>query len=87
MVNQYVANLNRYYQIAIDIGTKDTLLGSNQQLHAALTRLRVPHYYEEYDGDHSNKVRERVERNVLPFFSRNLVAPSNPTSPSPDADR
>jgi hypothetical protein len=26
-------------------------------------------------------VRERIERNVLPFFSKNLVAPANPTSP------
>jgi hypothetical protein len=27
-------------------------------------------------------VRERIERNVLPFFARNLFAPLNPTSPS-----
>jgi len=47
----------------------------------ALTKLRVPHYYEEYDGDHTNKVRERIEQNVLPFFARNLVAPANPTNP------
>ena len=46
-----------------------------------MTKLRIPHYYEEYDGDHTNKVRERIERNVLPFFARNLVAPANPTNP------
>jgi hypothetical protein len=48
-----------------------------------MTRLRIPHHYEEYDGDHTNKVRERIERNVLPFFSKNLAAPANPTSPLP----
>ena len=37
--------------------------------------------YEEYEGDHTNKVGERIERNVLVFFSKNLASPSNPTSP------
>ena len=81
MLEQHVANLDKYYAIGIEIGTKDTLIGSNQQLHAAMTKLRIPHYYEEYDGDHTNKVRERIERNVLPFFARNLAAPPNPTNP------
>jgi S-formylglutathione hydrolase len=81
MLEQYAANLRKYYAVAIDIGTSDTLLVSNRQLHEALTRLRVPHAYEEYDGDHTNRIRERIEKNLLPFFSKNLVAPANPTSP------
>ena len=83
MVPQHVAALHEYYAVAIDIGLQDTLLGANQQLHQALTRLHVPHAYEEYEGDHTNKVRERIERNVLPFFSKNLASPNNPTSPRP----
>ena len=83
MLEQYASNLKKYYAVAIEIGTSDTLLASNRQLHEALTRLRVPHAYEEYDGDHTNRVRERIERNVLPFFSKDLVAPANPTSPAP----
>ena len=35
-----------------------------QQLHEALTRLHVPHSFEEYDGDHTNKVRERIENHA-----------------------
>ena len=54
------------------------MIGSNQRMHDALTRLRIPHYYEEYDGDHTNKVRERVERNLLPFFAKNLVSSGQP---------
>jgi enterochelin esterase-like enzyme len=83
MIGQYVEHLQRYYAIAVDIGTSDPLLASTRQLHEAMTRLRIPHYYEEYEGDHVNRVRERIERNVLPFFSMNLVAPANPTSPLP----
>jgi S-formylglutathione hydrolase len=82
-LEQHVEALKQYYAIGIEIGTMDPLLRSNQQLHAALTKLRIPHSYDEYEGDHTNKVRERIERNVLPFFSKNLVAPANPTSPLP----
>src|SRR5688572_2056040 len=81
MLAQHVAGLTAQYQISIDIGTKDTLLASNQQLHEALQRLRIPHEYQQYDGDHTSGVRERIERNVLPFFSKNLAAPANPSSP------
>jgi enterochelin esterase-like enzyme len=82
MLDHYVPALKSYYAIAIDIGTKDNLIASNKQLHEAMTRLTIPHSYDEYDGDHTNMVRERIERNVLPFFSKNLVSPANPTSPS-----
>ncbi len=83
MVEQYATALNRYYAIAIDVGTMDPLYAANRQLHDTLTRLHVPHSFEEYDGDHTNKVRERIERNVIPFFSKNLASPVNPTSPTP----
>ena len=85
-VRQYTDNLRKYFQIGIEVGTKDTLVNSNRQLDKLLTDLKVPHRYEEYDGNHTDHVRERVDRNVLPFFARNLQAPSNPTSPSPPAD-
>jgi enterochelin esterase-like enzyme len=83
LIDQHASNLMKYYAISIDIGTKDSLLASNKRLHEAMTRLYITHYYEEYDGDHTNKVRQRIERNVLPFFAKNLVSPVNPTSPTP----
>ena len=82
MLDRHLPALMRYYAVAMDIGTSDGLVGANRQVHDALTRLRVPHYYEEYDGDHTNRIRERVERNLLPFFSKNLVSPVNPTPPT-----
>jgi S-formylglutathione hydrolase len=81
MLEQYASNLNKLYALAIDIGTKDGFLAANRQLHAEMTRLRIPHSYEEYDGDHTNRMAERVERNLLPFFSKVLASPANPTSP------
>src|SRR5690348_15138763 len=86
MIEGHAADLKKYYEIGVEVGTKDTLVASNRQLHAIMTRLQIPHRYEEYDGDHTNHVRERIDRNVLPFFAHYLASPANPTSPSPGAD-
>jgi S-formylglutathione hydrolase len=72
MVGQYIPNLKMYHAIAMEVGTKDGLLASNKELEQAFTRFGVEHTYQEYDGDHTNKVFERIEQNVLPFFSKNL---------------
>jgi len=73
------ANLQRYYALAVDTGAREAQqLASNRQLHDAMARLRIPHYYEEYDGEPTG----RIDTRLLPFFSRNLAAPANPTSPA-----
>jgi enterochelin esterase-like enzyme len=84
---KYAANLDAYYAISIDVGVADPSLPSTRQLHAAMTKLRIPHAYEEYDGSRANRIRERIEWSTLPFFARNLASPANLTSPSPSADR
>jgi enterochelin esterase-like enzyme len=50
MLEQYESNLKNYYGIAIDIGTKDPFLSPNQHLHDAMTRLRIPHHYQEFEN-------------------------------------
>jgi len=37
-----------------------------------LTSFGVAHGYDEYEGDHTNRVFERIEKNALPFFSKQL---------------
>ena len=86
-LDKYASNLNAYYAIAIDVGAADPDLDANRTLHAALTKLRIAHTFEEYDGGRTDRLRERVEQNMLPFFARNLASPANLTSPSPAADR
>jgi enterochelin esterase-like enzyme len=81
LVEANEANLKKLYGISIDIGTKAPSLAENQQLHQALMRLQIPHHYQEYDGGSPNQPGERLEANLLPFFSKNLAAPANPTSP------
>lgn len=73
MVPQYVPQLRSYGALALDVGLKDTLLQSNQELDAELTLLGVPHQFATYDGNHVDRITERVETLVLPFFSQHLA--------------
>jgi hypothetical protein len=82
MIDGAAPNLQRFYGIAINVGTADPALAMNRRLHDAMTRSRIPHYYEEFDGTLVDRSSERIETRVLPFFSRNLTAPANPTSPA-----
>jgi len=71
-VDQYVPSLRSMRAVALDVGDRDPFVTTNRQLADALTRLDVSHTIEVYDGDHGNRVRERFEAHVLPFFSRQL---------------
>ncbi len=72
MIDQYVPQLRTFKAIGIEVGTQDGLIGDNQQISDVLTSYGIKHVYETYDGDHTNKVAERYETRVLPFFSREL---------------
>ena len=72
MVDQYVPSLRLYRAIALDVGNADPLGADNLRLDAALTRLRVEHSFEQYEGDHGNRVRERFATKLLPFFATHL---------------
>jgi enterochelin esterase-like enzyme len=80
-VDDGAANLRRYYMSALTIGTGDAALAMNRRLHESMLRLKIAHYYEEFDGAYAANVSERIATRVLPFFSRNLTASANPTSP------
>lgn len=73
MVDEYVPNLKRYRAVMLDVGLQDGLAASNKQMDEELTHLGVPHRFETYEGDHTNRVKDRFENNVLPFFSQNLT--------------
>jgi S-formylglutathione hydrolase len=71
-IDQYVRNLRQLRAIGIDVGTEDRLLPGSKALSEVLTAYKIPHQYETYDGDHVNRVAERLETRVFRFFSENL---------------
>lgn len=76
MLPQYVYNLERLRSIALDVGTKDTLLRSVEELDHQLTAFGVKHSFETYEGTHISGIQMRLEQKVMPFFSKNLLFPS-----------
>jgi enterochelin esterase-like enzyme len=72
-VHQYVPNLRRYAAIAVDVGDKDGLVRDARALHDILDGYGIANSFQVYDGDHVNRVAERFQGYVLPFFSRRLV--------------
>ena len=65
--------LRSFKAIGIEVGTQDGLIRDNKQISDVLTSYGIKHVYETYEGDHVNKVAERYETRVLPFFSRELA--------------
>lgn len=72
MLGQYTHNLRRYTAIQFDVGLQDGLLTQNQSLDAAMTEAGIPHTLVTYEGDHNNRISERIETAVMPFFSEYL---------------
>jgi S-formylglutathione hydrolase FrmB len=72
MLDQYMPNLREYKAIALDIGRQDPLIMDNRMFVQRLIRYNVLHTFETYDGDHNNRVGQRLEEHVLPFFSKHL---------------
>jgi S-formylglutathione hydrolase FrmB len=72
MIDQYVTNLKKYGAIMGEVGTQDGLAAANRQMDQIFTNFGISHTFETYDGDHTNRVVERIEHKVLPFFSKNL---------------
>lgn len=72
MLPQYLPALESLEAIAIDIGDEDFLLEGNRAFMAELDRFGVEYRFELYEGDHGNRIRERIRTKVLPFFADHL---------------
>ena len=76
MVGENKENLLKLRGIFIDYGQKEEFSHiriSSQQFSKALSERAIPHVFEIYEGgDHGNKIRQRVEMRLLPFFSEKL---------------
>lgn len=71
-VAQYVPALKSMRAIAMDVGDKDFLLDDNKLMDGELTRFGIVHSFMLYDGDHANRIPQRVREFVLPFFAEHL---------------
>jgi enterochelin esterase-like enzyme len=73
IIDQFISNLRQYKAIGMDAGTADQpIAGMVEKLDKILNDYAIGHVYETYEGNHINRIAERLERKVLPFFAENL---------------
>lgn len=72
MVPQYLPALRSLTAIGLDTGDKDFVRADDEAMHAELLKFGIKHYWALYEGDHGNRVSDRLEKVVFPFFARNL---------------
>ncbi len=79
MAKKYKTNLLKLKAIKFDCGDQEDvkLIEINSRLLSQeLSRLNVPHQFEQYNGDHRNRLWQlngRIYNEVLPFVFDNLV--------------
>jgi len=74
-IDQHVYNIKKLKAIAFDAGSEDkSIAASIQVLDQVLNNYGIKHIYEEYNGNHINRVAERIETKVLAFFATNLAS-------------
>ena len=72
MLDEYSENLKVLKAICFESGTDDDANIGCSNFSQALTSLNIDHLFESYTGNHLDKIPERMETKVFPFFSENL---------------
>ena len=72
MVASHVGALQSFDAIGSDVGTKDGLIRDDTLIHEELARLGIEHVWQTYEGTHTDKIAQRFDEVVLPFFAEHL---------------
>jgi S-formylglutathione hydrolase FrmB len=72
-LERYRDNLMKLRGIVLDVGERDEfthIRRATAMVSAGMSEREIPHTFEIYkDGDHGNKIRERFNLKVMPFFT------------------
>ncbi|HEU4651481.1 MAG TPA: alpha/beta hydrolase-fold protein, partial [Croceibacterium sp.] len=72
MVASHLAALRSFDAIGSDVGTKDGLIRDDTLIHEELDKFGIAHRWETYEGTHTDKIGQRFDEVVLPFFAEHL---------------
>lgn len=78
MTERYKENLLKLKAIKFDSGNEDDsrfIIENNRSLAKKLDALKIPHQFQEYNGDHNNKLwglSGRIYNEMLPFVFDNI---------------
>ncbi len=70
----YADNLRKLRGLRLDHGNRelDALMSGVRRFSQTLAERGIPHGYEVYDGNHHDRIMERLATHVLPFFGQTL---------------
>jgi len=72
-IDQHISGISKLKALAFDAGDKDEHIAQAiKMLDSILNNYNIKHMYEQYEGDHVNRIEERIEKKMLKFFSDNL---------------
>jgi S-formylglutathione hydrolase FrmB len=72
-LDQYIFNIKKLKAMGFDAGARDTRIAESiKTLDQELSKYGIKHFFEIYEGDHINRVSERIQTKMLKFFSENL---------------
>jgi len=72
-LDQYIFNIRKLKAIGFDAGTKDAWIAESiKTLDNELNKYGIKHFFEIYEGDHINRVADRIQNKMVKFFSDNL---------------
>ncbi|HUQ66941.1 MAG TPA: alpha/beta hydrolase-fold protein [Flavitalea sp.] len=73
-IDQHITEIKQLHAIAFDAGNQDESIARGIKiLDSTLNRYAIKHTYEEYQGDHVNRIGQRIREKMLAFFSQNLI--------------
>lgn len=73
MLKSHKSELNKLNAIHFDCGTSGPFIAPNRAFSDALKKQNINHVFEEFDGNHVNKLPIRIQSKALPFFSQVLI--------------
>jgi len=74
MVHQYIPQLQSFEQIYVDAGDRDFGIANTvKELQSIFESNGVEHWSEIYEGDHVNRIHERITEHLMPMFSEVLA--------------
>jgi len=73
MIPSHVWELRSFKAIGSDVGTKDFLIKDDTAIHEMLDTQGVANQCATYEGTHVDKIAQRFEQVVLPFFAQHLT--------------
>jgi S-formylglutathione hydrolase FrmB len=72
MVAGHIPALRSFDAIGSDVGTKDGLISDDTLIHEELDRFGIVNTWATYEGTHTDKIGQRFDEVVLPFFAQHL---------------